>query len=185
MRCFFDILRLRRFFPRIFLLLRNGLKVGDSSSSSIIIRRLRSFGTLGVVGDIKPATLSTVECADIGVSVSSIDEISISALEFNLLSSFSGGRMACVGGVSRILISLALISIAIGSVDDVIVIVSDAVSIVGPCSEFTTSSTWSVLTEGVNVGGVNVDGVSIGISNNAADGTTGTSPTAYIASKLG
>lgn len=51
----------RRFLPRAFLpLLRdNGLKVGDSSSSSTTIRRLRSFdmpdvrAVVGVVGMVK------------------------------------------------------------------------------------------------------------------------------------
>lgn len=47
-RCFrfSKLLRLRLFLPRAFLLLLSGLNVGDSSSSSTMIRRLRSLAAL-------------------------------------------------------------------------------------------------------------------------------------------
>lgn len=83
--CFNRLARLRRFLPRIFLLFRdNGLKVGDSSSSSTTMRRLRSFDMLGVnavVGVVGIAKLtdadefsSSFTCDDVGVNASGISD---------------------------------------------------------------------------------------------------------------
>lgn len=82
-RCFrlSKLFRLRLFLPRDFLLLRNGLNVGDSSSSSTTIRRFRSFMMLvdgvvtiddipsvaGVVGDAVMIILLSFESGEMFV----------------------------------------------------------------------------------------------------------------------
>lgn len=157
-RCFFNSKFRFRFLPRIFLVLRSGLNVGDSSSSSIIIRRLRSFGTLGVVGDIRPAIESIADIPDTGVAGNSVDETSILViLESSWFGSIVGDKMAGFGN-SLMIHSFSLMSIAIGAVVEVIVIVPEAVKTVVCSTELTTLACCSVLCDGIG-------DVSSGVSN--------------------